>query len=331
MLGQNIRKLRTMRQISQKTLADELGFSYQNISKWENDVSMPDIPTVLALAQFFGVSTDVLLGNAPRDQELTLEVAINRLSDFSVWTDFPYQDSMGVPSYSFEGRRRTEAKFAQAASNHGEAMVFGVDAEGRICLILRRTPRGADWSFYDRPGTAEACIKPRPGYEKDWRKKGWYELVIPEGGFLIGAGARDMRVKQLLEFVVPKKYHDFIDPANPGYRGYHSCHDGRSLFHDVLSRGELDDVRVTLKGCAVVLTKPGAFVDPLAQNIDDLTQLVKQRFELSLRDMRNQLTQIETRLEESEELDCRIEDLACMIEDLTCRLDELESRSKNEE
>ncbi len=311
MLGQNIRRLRTMRQISQKALADALGFSYQNISKWENDTSMPDIPTVLSLAHFFGVSTDVLLGNTPESRELAFSAEINRMGEFSIWTDFPFMSesamgSMGRDSYYFEGRHRSMVEKPQAAGAHADAIVIGVDAEGHICLILRRTSRGADWDFYDRPYASEACIIPAPGHGKDWRKSAQYELVIPEGGFMLAANLRDYRVKQILDFIIPKKYHDFLDPANPGYRDFRSTYDGRSLLRGALSRGELDYVKVSLREDSIVFSKPGEFVDPLADNIDDLTGLVKERFELSLRDMRDKLTALEARIEELEE---RVDDL----------------------
>ena len=59
-LGEKIRTLRKERDISQETLASALGVSFQAVSKWENQASMPDVAMIPAIASFFGVSTDEL-------------------------------------------------------------------------------------------------------------------------------------------------------------------------------------------------------------------------------------------------------------------------------
>ena len=59
-MGQIIRKLRKERGLTQEELAEQLGVTFQAISKWENDTGMPDISQIVPLARLFGVSTDVL-------------------------------------------------------------------------------------------------------------------------------------------------------------------------------------------------------------------------------------------------------------------------------
>ena len=61
-LGENIARLRKERGMTQEDLARELNVSYQAVSKWENSVSAPDISNIKQLAQFFGVSIDMLFG-----------------------------------------------------------------------------------------------------------------------------------------------------------------------------------------------------------------------------------------------------------------------------
>lgn len=61
-----MRELRKSKSISQLDLAAKIGVSRQTLSKWENDAVLPDIPNVIALAEFFQVTTDyLLLGIAP--------------------------------------------------------------------------------------------------------------------------------------------------------------------------------------------------------------------------------------------------------------------------
>lgn len=61
-IGNIIRELRRSRNLTQEQLAENLNITAQAISKWENNIGMPDISQVAPIAHFFGVSTDVLFG-----------------------------------------------------------------------------------------------------------------------------------------------------------------------------------------------------------------------------------------------------------------------------
>lgn len=60
-LGEKIKSLRKQKNISQEVLANYLGVSFQAVSKWETENSMPDITLIPAIASFFRISTDELL------------------------------------------------------------------------------------------------------------------------------------------------------------------------------------------------------------------------------------------------------------------------------
>lgn len=60
-LGEKIVDLRKKRGLSQEELAISLGVSRQAVSKWEVGDAMPDTDKVIALAEFFGTTTDFLL------------------------------------------------------------------------------------------------------------------------------------------------------------------------------------------------------------------------------------------------------------------------------
>ena len=61
-IGQKILELRMQKGIMQEDLAAELGATAAAVSKWENGYTLPDILMLCALADFFGVTTDELLG-----------------------------------------------------------------------------------------------------------------------------------------------------------------------------------------------------------------------------------------------------------------------------
>ena len=61
-LGKRIVSHRKRLGLTQDQLAERLGVTAQAVSKWENDLSCPDITTLPKLAEIFGTSTDALLG-----------------------------------------------------------------------------------------------------------------------------------------------------------------------------------------------------------------------------------------------------------------------------
>ena len=61
-IGRNIRRLRRERNLTQEEVAAHLGISFQAISKWERSDGYPDITLLPALANYFGTTTDELLG-----------------------------------------------------------------------------------------------------------------------------------------------------------------------------------------------------------------------------------------------------------------------------
>lgn len=60
--GQTIKALRKERNITQEKLAEYLNVSAQAISRWETDITMPEITLLAPIANIFNVTTDYLLG-----------------------------------------------------------------------------------------------------------------------------------------------------------------------------------------------------------------------------------------------------------------------------
>ncbi|MBP3618387.1 MAG: helix-turn-helix transcriptional regulator [Lachnospiraceae bacterium] len=59
-IGTKIKELRKQRGITQEQLANSIGISFQAVSKWENNLALPDISLAPILAGYFGVSMDEL-------------------------------------------------------------------------------------------------------------------------------------------------------------------------------------------------------------------------------------------------------------------------------
>lgn len=62
-LGENLKKLRKERNLSQEQLAEMLNVSRQAISKWESNKTYPDIENLVLLRNLFNVSLDYLIVN----------------------------------------------------------------------------------------------------------------------------------------------------------------------------------------------------------------------------------------------------------------------------
>lgn len=62
MIGIRIAELRKSRGMSQKALGDKLHVTQGAVSQWENERTLPDTQQQRAIASFFDVSLDYLLG-----------------------------------------------------------------------------------------------------------------------------------------------------------------------------------------------------------------------------------------------------------------------------
>ncbi len=60
--AQRLRELRQEKGLSMKQLAKELNTTDAAVSNWENEINEPKISYLKAIAQYFNVSADYLLG-----------------------------------------------------------------------------------------------------------------------------------------------------------------------------------------------------------------------------------------------------------------------------
>ena len=75
-LNENIKNLRVAQGLNQVEFAKILCVTKQCVSNWENDNVLPSIDMLCKIADFFGVSTDYLLGRSDKRA-----VAVSGLTD----------------------------------------------------------------------------------------------------------------------------------------------------------------------------------------------------------------------------------------------------------
>ena len=74
-IAEKLVELRTSKGVTQEDVAQSLSISNKTVSKWENGASTPDLPMVIELAKYYGVTTDMLLGlSEDKNQSTTEEI-----------------------------------------------------------------------------------------------------------------------------------------------------------------------------------------------------------------------------------------------------------------
>ena len=69
-IGERIKALRKQNGMTQEKLAEHLCVSYQAVSKWERDLTTPDLSLIAPLTRILHISADELLGITESDRPL---------------------------------------------------------------------------------------------------------------------------------------------------------------------------------------------------------------------------------------------------------------------
>ncbi|NLL80398.1 MAG: helix-turn-helix transcriptional regulator [Clostridiales bacterium] len=72
-MGETICSLRKEKGMTQKELAEKMNVTDKAVSKWERNLSCPDINSIPALAEVLDVSVDVLLNASAKKEEKNQE------------------------------------------------------------------------------------------------------------------------------------------------------------------------------------------------------------------------------------------------------------------
>ena len=99
-LGKRISGYRKALGLTQDQLAEKLGLTAQAVSKWENDLSCPDITVLPKLADIFGVTTDELLGHKVNVPEVSAVTVVEKQEEDPV---FEFDSKKGTMDFHWEG------------------------------------------------------------------------------------------------------------------------------------------------------------------------------------------------------------------------------------
>ncbi len=81
-ISNTLKTLRVRKGITQEQLASHLGVTYQAVSKWERGEGYPDIIMLPAIANYFEISTDELLGVDVTKKRAAIEDVVTKANTF---------------------------------------------------------------------------------------------------------------------------------------------------------------------------------------------------------------------------------------------------------
>ena len=102
-IGDKIKALRKAKNISQESLANVLGVTFQAVSKWETGTTAPDVSLIPLLANYFGVSIDELFDYNIWENERTVDEICRRAYKLR------YIDPVGAEEILREGLKQFPA------------------------------------------------------------------------------------------------------------------------------------------------------------------------------------------------------------------------------
>lgn len=123
MIGRKIRALRKNKNMTQEQLAEVLSVSSQAVSKWENNISVPDIGLLPVIARYFGITMDEFF-NYRLDALNYKERFIRFMVDNGVlkFGEFRLQSGRLSPYFIHTGNYRSGAQISKLGEFYAECI-----------------------------------------------------------------------------------------------------------------------------------------------------------------------------------------------------------------
>lgn len=179
-LGNKIRQLRLRKGITQDTLAKALNVSFQTVSKWENNVAMPDIQLLPEIAVYFGCTMDDLFSLSEQAQFERIENMLDMQAAIS-GEEFAQAERFLTDKLSSDGSKSNALRLLAELYNHkADSLRKTAELYAREALELepelkqnhnnlQRAQQGTvpDWDFANhsrRIAYYQAFVKKNPNY-----------------------------------------------------------------------------------------------------------------------------------------------------------------------
>jgi len=215
-LGKKIKQLRLNKGVTQEVLATALGVTYQAVSRWENETTMPDISLLPQISVFFGVSIDELFEFTEESQYERIE---NMLNEKASLTDTEFENAksflekqLAKESENINALKllawlyahRSKSSEIQAAEYAKEALKLGDTSKGMNNIL--RDAYGSphtDWNYRNRHELIDFYYEHLKAYPNDMRA---YRYLLPA---LIADG-RTTEARNLIKIIRNKEKDELL-------------------------------------------------------------------------------------------------------------------------
>jgi len=182
-LCDRIGQLRKQKGLTQEQLASRLGVTSQAVSKWENELSCPDVALLPVISDLFGISVDELFGRTPK----TVDVRSGLIAEYLFHGDA--RDSSGNGHHgTVVGAVLCEDRFGRSER------AYYFDGKDDYIVVERTPVLNPDaftlsvWCYYDAAA----------------RLEGWHGAIVSQDGQL------RRRVFQLCTWDDTIAFHRFL-------------------------------------------------------------------------------------------------------------------------
>ena len=127
MLGENLRKIRKEKRLTQRRLAKDFNIAESTVSQWESNQRDPDSATIAKLAIYFGVSADYLVGT---DNNIDISNSYKNVVKVPIYGVIP----AGIPMEMIDTSFIEEYEEVDASILRGGHEYFGLKIKGRSML-----------------------------------------------------------------------------------------------------------------------------------------------------------------------------------------------------
>ena len=144
-LGNKIKQLRHKSGLTQEQIATRIGVSAQSVSKWETEVSMPDISLLPVIANEFGVSIDELFDLSTDQKLYRIEKRIETEEEFSSELFREYEDFLLTQLQENTDRTRILSLLASLYHHRMESDALKVSKYAREAIMLKPEVKECQW------------------------------------------------------------------------------------------------------------------------------------------------------------------------------------------
>ncbi len=153
-IGNKIRQMRKNAGLTQEQVAEKLGVSAQSVSKWENEISMPDISLLPDIAETFGISIDELFDLTTEQKFRRIENRIEIDEELPPQTFSEYEEFLKSQVSVTENKATALSLLAHLYHHRMEADSLRVSKYGREAILLDPAKKDCQWLLDKAEGHA---------------------------------------------------------------------------------------------------------------------------------------------------------------------------------